>query len=391
MYSTVFVAILIVSCHGDSEFNSMVRNFSIELIQSTGLDHVAVGTFGVWSVMASAAIWTYGESQDQFSNSVIPTTNKSNFFAEYEKLRKEIHGSDGANIEFANFVFINKDFVTLPTFRQTLSDHFGAIIHYYDFENSKATSKEANYVIESAARSFLNVLHPDDFTNSSMIMANVMAFRGFWKLRFNVSHTNTETFYDNKINEQREVRMMHQKVKVPHMSIPEMKADVMELAFGNDGKYSMLLIMPHSGVKIKDAYKNFKNIQLVEIVDKLEINVKEVGLKEIDLKLPRLRITANVVLNKPLQDIGVSEVFQTDHSQFSGITTESIYISTVEHHVDFAMSESGVDFKISTPGYADYLLGSSTLEASEPFIFFILEKPTTTILLGGLYSKARYN
>ncbi|XP_045455014.1 leukocyte elastase inhibitor-like [Melitaea cinxia] len=236
--------------------------------------------------------------------------------------------------------------------------------------------------------SIFNIFEPEDFVNITMIMSSAITFESQFKSKFNVSETTVEKYnYNNKTYL---FQMMHQTLKLPYSNIPSLNADVMELEFGDDGKFSLLLILPNLRTNMKEVYNKLNTVTLKYVFDKLQSDVDKFGLKEVHLKLPKVKINTKIVLNKPLSNIGLKHILEPEKSEFSGIVSDDLYITTIDHSCEIHIGETGVYAIASTPGYRDMNIFGSDLEAEQPFIFFVMEKTTQTIMLGGLYSKPVY-
>ncbi|XP_023945527.2 leukocyte elastase inhibitor-like [Bicyclus anynana] len=222
-----------------------------------------------------------------------------------------------------------------------------------------------------------------------MIMCNGVFFNGFWKNRFPVLATVEETHYDEKLKINRYVRRMHLKAKVPYLDIPYLNSTVLELPIGDEGKWVMIFVFPHRDVPLSHVYTQLRSYSLdtlVEIIDRDEV-------QEVDIKLPRFRLERQVVLTKPLGQMGLREAFKLDlQGGFLGIATEDIYIGDFEHMASIFVSETGVRALATTPGFDGYAskIHNGGLKAEKPFVFFLMEKPSRTPVFCGSYTFERY-
>ncbi|XP_064074649.1 ovalbumin-related protein X-like [Vanessa tameamea] len=334
--------------------------------------------------MAAAALGTSGNSSKVISRALLLPKNNTEFLTNYSKLKTTIFGekSDGVDLDFSSFIFINKDLSVLSLFRETVVTYFGTTIKVLDFEDPNK-ARIANTYIQLKHTNTKIIFKQNDFKDATMIINNVIYFNGKWKSTFNASHTKEKIHYKKNISYREKV--MRQRLNLPYSNMDSMNANISELAFVDDDKYCLLLIIPYHDTDIKGVYRKFNHVSLKDIFGKLQSDVNKFGLRDIDLSLPSFRIKSSVLLNDPLNYFGIFDSFEPGLDNFRGITKEGIYISSVEQRAVIFCTESGVIAGAATIGLdCNYI---PELEAEQPFIFYIVEKSTQTILFGGFYSK----
>ncbi|NP_001037205.1 serine protease inhibitor 5 precursor [Bombyx mori] len=391
MYSIAFVLFFVGACYCDVDFSERPRNFSIELLYHTQTQtdgHVVISPFGIWTLMTGIALGASGNSYRQLSRAFILPKNPATLIEGYKSLTDVVldQTANGVSLVSRNFVFLDNDFTLLPAFRTTLQKDFGASIKVLDFSDPNS-ARIANTYIEKSGGRVSNVLRSDDFQESRLILTNVISFKGLWGLPFNKSDTELEPFYNEDRLVIGSVNMMYQKGQFPFSNLKKLKAFVLELPYGTDGKYSMLVILPHPRTKIADMYKNFADVNLKDVFKQLQKDVDDFGLEDVDVKLPRFQISTNVVLNKPLNDMGVYDIFQPDLANFQRITKENIFVSAIVHKADIEVTESGTVAFASTVATLTDRISAPAFHANRPFVYFVMEKTTTPVIFSGIYSK----
>ncbi|XP_026500065.2 serine protease inhibitor 2.1-like [Vanessa tameamea] len=392
MYYLIFFIFTVATCHAAVEFSGRVRNFSLELLHYTQLEtegHVVISPFGIWSLMTGVALGATGNSRAQLSRTFLLPSNQNAIINGYQNLTRTVleTKTPGVQLTTKNFVFIDKGFHVFDAFKRTLTSDFAAKIIELDFKDSTTAARIANTAIEDSGATVSNVLRSDDFGTARMILTNVISFKGLWSSPFNVSETNVEPFYDENKKQIGQVKMMYQRATLPYSNIQALNATVMQLTYGGDNKYSMLVILPYPKIKVTEVYKKFTMITLKDILERLENDTKEYGLDEVDLKLPRFKISTNVVLNKPLNSMGVFDIFSPKLASFEKITKEEIFISAIVHKADIEVTESGTVASAASSAYIVDRISTPAFEANRPFIYFVMEKETTTVIFSGIYSK----
>ncbi|CAH2098418.1 unnamed protein product [Euphydryas editha] len=382
----------VATCYAGVEFSGRARNFSIELLHYTQLEthgHVVISPFGIWSLMTGVALGATGKSRSQLQRAFLLPKEQISIINGYKNLTKTVLDPTtlGVTLASRNFLFLDNGFNIFETFRKMLTTDFEAKLIELDFKDSDSAARVANTAIKDSGATVSNVLRSDDFGNSRMILTNVISFKGLWLSPFNVSDTNIEPFYDENKKKIGEVKMMYQRAMLPYSNIQEMAATVLELPYGDGKKYSMLVILPYPKVSVSEVYKKFSTITLKDIFERLESDTLEYGLEDVDVKLPRFKISTNVVLNKPLNSMGVFDIFNSKLASFERITSEEIFISAIVHKADIEVTESGTVASADTSAYFADRISTPNFEANRPFIYFVMEKSTTTVIFSGIYSK----
>ncbi|CAH2098433.1 unnamed protein product [Euphydryas editha] len=386
----IILLFFILVCNALDDLNLGESEFSIELVKSTGLDNVVMAPFTVWALMASISFWAKGEFQEQMLNVLRLPKNETVFLNQYSNLERAIFEkkSNGVNISSKIFIYTNTQSELYPELKHIMTTYFGAVIETFNFEYNENTAKKANDLIFEHVGSVFNLFQPEDFVNTTMIMSSALTFESHFESMFRESETKIRYYpHNNKIYH---VPIMRQTVKAPYSYILSLNSIVTELALGNDGKFCLLLILPNIYISLKKVYNKMNTVTLKDVFDKLQSDVDKFGLRDFSLNLPKVKIETGIVLNKPLSDIGLKHLFEPEKSEFTGITSDDLYITSIDHTCQVVINESGVYALASTPGYRDYNILGPDIEVRRPFIFFVMEKPTQTIILSGLYSKHRY-
>jgi serpin B len=116
-------------------------------------------------------------------------------------------------------------------------------------------------------------------------------------------------------------------------------------------------------------------------------------LQQVELSLPRFNITTSSIAMKPLlESLGLTDAFSPSASNFTGIsnvTLNPLYISQVFHKAFISVNENGTEAAAATAVVmeAGAVLRppqpQQVFNANHPFLFFIVDKNTGTILFMG--------
>ncbi|KAJ0171741.1 hypothetical protein K1T71_012504 [Dendrolimus kikuchii] len=391
MRSVILIICFISTCYCKLKFNDRPRNFSIELLyhtQSETEGQMVISPFGIWCLMTNVALGAQGNSFKQVKKALRLPKKLTDFKKNYKNLVDAVQDSamNGVTLVNKNFMFFNNDFIVDTTYKNIVQDDLETTIQELDF-NDPNSVRIANKIIQSTVPEVSDVLNSDDLSDSRMILTNVVTFKGIWNVPFNVSETIEEPFYSENKQIAGYVKMMYQSGEFPFSNVAGLKAFALELPYGTAGKYSMLLLLPHPNTKIKDMYRKLAEVTLKDIFDKLQSDVDKFGSIEIDVRLPRFKISTDVVMNKPLNDMGVLDIFQPDLANFKKITREKIFVSSIIHKAEIEVTEAGTVATASSTAKFSARSYSPLFYANRPFAYFIMEKSTLTVIFSGIYSK----
>lgn len=128
---------------------------------------------------------------------------------------------------------------------------------------------------------------------------------------------------------------------------------------------------------------------------------------EVEIYMPRIRISADFTLNVVLEQMGLVDIFDANKANLSGIAKYSPYLSRVIHKAKIEVNEEGTvaaavtgilrlrlilqkEWKINEIFFARILGGTfvnknspSRFYANRPFAFLIVEKKSKLLLFSG--------
>ncbi|XP_034830803.1 serine protease inhibitor 77Ba-like [Maniola hyperantus] len=389
MRAVILLIWFISASFGDLDFNSKTRNFSVELFYHTlqGSDRdVVISPYIVWSLLISVAYETAGMTWEEVSKVFSLTEDRSEIVEEFRKLRTSVLVNDGADINLLNFVFYDEQFKVYSDSIRRLEDDFRFIAQRLYFQAPQQAADSALRTLRSYHVPLRSLIRTEDFVDSKMIMCNYLSFVAQWSKPFNVSDTSQDRYRDG--NEQGKANVMYMKARLRSSNFESLHASVTELPYRGDGKYCMLLVRPHSGYDVRRVLGSLRGVSLKNVLDTLQQEAIELGLREVEVKLPRYATNSRVVLNTPLFNMGLSDVFDRNFANFNNFAEDKRYIGEITHRVTVVITESETIVHTTTPAYGlNTRIPAKQIPVKEPFIFLIIEKSSATVLFGGSYSK----
>lgn len=146
-----------------------------------------------------------------------------------------------------------------------------------------------------------------------------------------------------------------------------------------DSDYELLAVLPDEGVSVDSALNCLSAAKL-----QMCSNVKP---REVYVELPKVNLSNQIRGKEILRSMGVENAF-CNRANFSQLSDTSTYISDIVQHVVFKMDENGTKAAAVTveevfviPVEDDE--GKEVFIANRPFLFFVRQRSTGTILFAG--------
>jgi len=273
---------------------------------------------------------------------------------------------------------IKKDFIDIN------KDVYNAYVTELDFSSPNAADRINKWISDSTKKKITDIIDSPIPENTAMFLINAIYFKGDWAEKFKKQDTFTAKFQSGN-GQTKEVMMMERKDTIEYGAKEDFK--VVRLPYGK-GTTSMYCVLPAKDVSINDFIKTLDVNKWEEIKNSIS------KAENVTLNIPRFKIAYGT---KELRDcliaMGMEEAF-TERADFSGISEGLLFIDSVIHKAIIEVNEDGSTAAGSTVvRMIDGVAIGEPLSfiADRPFLFFITEDVTGTILfMGKLYDCEKY-
>lgn len=269
-------------------------------------------------------------------------------------------------------------------FLDILAREYGAGLRLMDFRSQPEKSRQIinQWVEEQTADKITDLLPPLSITpETRMVLTNAVYFKGAWAASFSRPKSyqpfhlsNSETVY---------VPVMLRTASSGFAKGDGWKA--VDIAY-KDGKFSMIIILPEDPSEgLSDIEKKLSS----EWYHSLQTRLKT---EQVSLTMPVFEFTYEIGASELLADMGMPAAFSSQ-ADFSGMTTEAaLAISEVQHKAFIRVDEKGTEAAAAT---GVIMVETSipeptvTIIVNRPFLFFIRETETGTMLFAGRVTDPR--
>ena len=332
------------------------------LSASMALGMTLNGAAGETARQIRAMLGLSGLTQDEVNNA-------------YESLINFLVSVDPAvETAIGNSLWIRQGFPVYPIFLNTVRQSFDAEAAELDFADAGAPER-INKWGRATTNGRIETIVPDLIPSSVvMYLINTIYFKGQWSFPFDPSETQTEPFkmYDGSV---RTVSLMSAWGYYPYLENDRFQA--VDLPYGN-GAFSLSVLLPRPGVSAHDLSGAFDAEEWRKLAD----GFRETGLI---LFLPRFQMSSERKLNDDLIALGMVDAFdqQADFAKLS--PASGLWISEVKQKARVEVNEKGTEAAAAT-SVAMTESVKPVFRADRPFLFFIRERFSDTILFAGKFA-----
>ncbi|XP_026549612.1 plasminogen activator inhibitor 2-like [Notechis scutatus] len=150
----------------------------------------------------------------------------------------------------------------------------------------------------------------------------------------------------------------------------------------------MIILLPD---EIADNSTGLEKLEREITYEKLMewVNPEKMFPREINLSFPKFKLEEKYDLKPVLRSMGMTDAFDEGKADFSGMSTNNdLVLSEVVHKSFIEVNEEGTEAAAATGVIMVFKSAQHPLElnADHPFLFFITQRSTNSILFFGRYS-----
>ena len=286
----------------------------------------------------------------------------------------DLGDNDTVVVKSANSVWISDNFSPRNRYVSMLEKDFDAFIDVENFASPVALEAINNWCSENTDGKIKGILDRLD-RNTVMVLVNALYFQAPWDLQFNQANTTDQIFHG--LSGDKMVKLMH---FTRYLMYAEYKGvQIVQLPYQGH-KYSMYVILPPKGSDIDKLISQLDASAYHAALDMLSV-------QRVKLFLPRFKAETSMILNKPLQDMGIRTAF-TSVADFSGIAEMgSLELSQVKQKCYIDVTESGTEaaavtaatIRITGARPSSYV----EMRVDRPFVFVLADTENKNILFVG--------
>ena len=289
--------------------------------------------------------------------------------------RAEDLGSEGnVVVKSANSAWVSDNFSLRNHYVSLLSKDYDAFITTQNFSDPATVKAINNWCSENTEGKITEII--DELGRSDvLVLVNALYFNAPWAKEFDPGSTYEQVFHGTSGDVK--VQMMGSRTEYAYAEY--MGFQMVELPY-QGGRYSMYVVLPPVGKDI-DTYMPYLNESVYAEAKKL------LTQREVVLQLPKFKLETSMVLNKPMQKMGIQTAF-SGAADFRGIAaTGPLALSIVKQKCYIDVSEKGTEAAAVTSAQVRLTAVNRNpvprFIVDRPFLFFITDNQTENVLFAG--------
>ena len=303
-----------------------------------------------------------GQTREEFDE----VLNGSLFKAE------DLGSNDTITVNSANSIWISDNFSVRNRYVSLLEKDFDAFITTQNFADPATPHAINNWCAEHTSDKILKII--DKISPSDvMILVNALYFNAPWHDEFNPEHTEDAVFHGKSGD--KTVPMMFRRGQYNYIGYQGCK--LIEIPYAAGG-YSMYILLPPPGMSPDDV---------IPYISEYALNsaIKLMSPKEVMLRMPKFKLETEMLLNEPLQKMGLESAFSSA-ANFKGISAMGpLSLSVVKQKCYIDVSERGTEAAAVTSAQVRMTAVRAPQEftVDRPFIYIIASEGGKNILFAG--------
>jgi serine protease inhibitor len=393
---SLLIAVLlstVMACTAADKSNSTLitegnNKFALELYQKLQSQpgNLFLSPYSISTALAMTYAGARGETESQMAKTLqfpTPTISKEQFHNTFSNIVRQLNQAGekgGYELVVTNALWGQKDCKFLPEYLTLVKTNYAGNLQQVDFaKQTEEARKTINAWVENQTKNKIKELikpKPEIITNMTrLVLTNTIYFKGKWAEQFKPEQTKDRPFTlldGQKIN----VQMMNQTGKFGYTETNDVQ--LLEMPYVNND-LSMVILLPKKLDGVKEVEKELT-------IDNLTNWLAGLSKQEIQVFIPRFKLTCEFELSKILDAMGMPDAF-SEKADFSGMTGDlSLFIKAVVHKAYVDVNEEGTEAAAAT----GVVLSRKSIpapppvfRADHPFIFLIRDNHTGSILFMG--------
>lgn len=288
-----------------------------------------------------------------------------------------IEGMQPLIFNVANALWVQKDFHFEQVFLDKLMANYAAGLALVDFNKPDEARDLINHWVEVRTNEKIKELIPTGMLNemTRLVLTNAVYFKGAWTNRFAPAR-NTQEEFTSLNGAKSKVEMMNNSFT--GAAFVEKDYSVVSLPY-EGGNFAMMAVLPAD-------FASFQTTMNADLLNEILQKLTE-SHTMVHLTMPKFSFESSIDLGETLPAMGMSDAFDINNADFSGMTGgKDLYISDVVHQAFIDVNEDGTEAAAATmvsmaptsmPGEA------ITLRLDRPFIYLIYNTQTNAVVFMG--------
>ena len=279
-------------------------------------------------------------------------------------------------VEMSNYLAMNKNYPINQDFIKSIEGVYNAQVSNLDFGTDEATQQLNDWIKQQSKGEFADIIKQTN-VNEIAYLINYMRFKALWNGPFDQNLTYEREFINDDGNIT-QVPMMFQYFN--ELYYEDNKCQAISKKYAGS-RLRMLIVLP------KDTKINgFMAAMNVDEFNHIISGLEESGV--VDLSLPRFSTDCSLDVREMLLDL-MPTAFD-ENADFSRLSKVKSYINRFTQDTKITVNESGTEASGVTVQSFLVKAMHTQFTANRPFLYFVYNEDTNTILLAGQFCSDGY-
>lgn len=369
-----------------TELSAGNRAFAFDLYQAVrGEDgNLFFSPYSLSVALAMTYAGARGDTEQQMAQVLHFTLPQDQLHPTFNALDLSLTGQSGEGFRLAtaNALWAQKGYNFLPEFLDAIALNYGGGVRLADFIEPAAREQARqtinDWVSEQTEDKIKDLIAEDILTDlTRLVLTNAIYFKADWEAPFEAANT-TEQIFTRLDGTQVTVPMMARRGMYAYAESDEYQA--IELPY-KGGRAAMVILLPKPG-QFETLEASLDGEHVSAILQSLQPSDKTQA--DVRLSLPKFQYAASLSLKDTLVGLGMSDAFDPEKADFSGMDgTRNLLIAHVVHKAFVAVDEKGTEAAAASAVVGEIVSEPIFVTCDRPFIFLIHDQRTGTILFVG--------
>ncbi|XP_063241455.1 serine protease inhibitor 27A-like [Bacillus rossius redtenbacheri] len=341
--------------------------------------NMAVSPVGVKVVLAMLYEGAVNQTAAELRDTLHLPARRSDSRARFGKVLRSLQAVRREYVlDIGSKLYVRKKLWPKSAFRMILKVFYNTEIQKTDFDEPEQAVSIINSWVRDMTHGNINeLISTDEVTPDSMLLLlNAIFFKGLWRKPFPPNETRPGPFHLDPVRTMTTDYMTLDGNFYYSESI-EMHSKILRLPYMGK-KYSMFLVLPED----KDGLEKV----LAKVTPALiRQHMKTMTSEQVEVKLPKFKFEYTAHLKDILRKMGIKRLFE-DNAELNEMIwgADKLSVSTIMQKAGLEVNEQGtVAYGATVVNIPNKFGGTSEFHATHPFMFFIEDETTGTVVFVG--------
>lgn len=380
------IALLRLSCAQAASTNSpsasqAISEFGFALYAEAARTpgNIILSPFSIAVCLSMASLGASGETLEQMGQVLRVYPPEGKFHQDIRQLRTLIGSRrdvSGAELVMVNGLWAHQGCPLRPAFTSIVATVYRAPARNVDFRLPQCCDTINAWVNQNTRGRIPRLLEPGDLSSQTrLVLANALYFRGQWDSLFPVDSTASRPFFTN---DQLSVSVKTMLQEEEFVALQTNDVDVVVLPYRKRA-FDLIVVLPRERNGLAAIEAKWSREQLGAWL-------KEATRQRVRLFLPRFSVNSRIDLRATLTAMGMSDAFD-QRADFARASDEPLYLSRVLHGASIETDERGTvaaaTMGVFCEGMSPARIEPIIVRVDHPFLFLLVERTSGALLFMG--------